>query len=645
MKLRDLMLALALAAAGVCGTVGPAAGVQDKADPAQVLLHLLDYIAVDYPEFVKDGKILDQAEYDEQVEFAARARELLRDLPSKSESAALVSGAESLQRAIVDKRPGPEVAALATELRWAIIRAYRIAVAPRRAPDLAPAAALYTSQCGVCHGTAGRGDGPAVRGMDPPPSNFTDRGRMDQRSVYGLFSTITLGVDGTRMAGFHELTDEQRWALALWVARFAAGPGEISRGESRWNDGGAKALFPDLASVLATTAAETRAKHGDDGAAVLAFLRTRPDLVASPRESPIAVSERLLAASLAAYRDGRRADAQRLAISAYLEGFELSEATLDALDRDLRVRTETEFTRLRSAIAAGAPSADVDRRGARVTELLAEARDKLEGTTLSMGAAFAGALVILVREGLEALLIVAAIVAVLLRAGRRDALRYVHAGWVAAIVLGLATWVAASYVVAISGAHREVLEGITGLLAAAVLLYVGAWLHDKAYAARWSAYVERHVRGALAGHTLWALAAVSFLAVYREMFETVLFTQALWIQSGADGRRGAMAGLGVAALVLVILAWLILKVGVRLPLGWMFGASSALLALLAVVLVGQGVAALQEAGLVSINSLELPSAPVLGIHPTVESIAAQIALLVVILVVFAWTRRGVGQTA
>jgi high-affinity iron transporter len=60
---------------------------------------------------------------------------------------------------------------------------YRIAVAPRRAPDLAQATALYTTHCGVCHGTAGRGDGPAARGMDPPPSNFTDRGRMDQRSA------------------------------------------------------------------------------------------------------------------------------------------------------------------------------------------------------------------------------------------------------------------------------------------------------------------------------------------------------------------------------------------------------------------------------------------------------------------------------
>jgi high-affinity iron transporter len=77
----------------------------------------------------------------------------------------------------------------------------------------------------------------------------------------------------------------------------------------------------------------------------------------------------------------------------------------------------------------------------------------------------------------------------------------------------------------------------------------------------------------------------------------------------------------------------------------MFGASSALLALLAIVLVGQGVAALQEAGLMSVSSLDIPSAPVLGVHPTVESIAAQVALLVVIVVVFGWTRRSVTQTA
>lgn len=642
---RILLLTLALGAACLGGIVPSSTAAADTAESAQIILHLLDYIAVDYPEFVKDGVVLDQAEYGEQVEFASRANDLLRGLPPNAERAALMAGAGKLQQAIADKRPGVEVAALAGELRWAIIRAYRVTVAPKRAPDLVEAPALYVTHCAVCHGAAGKGDGPAAQGMDPPPSNFTDRARMDQRSVYGLYSTISLGVDGTRMTSFRALPDAQRWALALWVSRFATDPTETSRGESLWKGGQAKGAFPNLASVLTTTSRETKAKHGDDGAAVLAFLRVQPALVDAGRESPIALSERLLAESVAAYREGRRADAQRLAITAYLEGFELIEPTLDALDRDLRVRTEVEFTRLRGAISAGAPTVEVERQAARVSGMLDEARKRLDATGLSASAAFAGAFVILAREGLEALLIVAAIIAFLIRAGRRDVLPYVHAGWVAAIALGLVTWAVASYVIAIGGAHREILEGVAALLAAVVLLYVGAWMHDKAYTTRWQAYLEQRLRGALAGHTVWALAGVSFLAVYREMFETVLFTEALWIQAGADSRRGVLAGLGAAGLALVVLAWLILKVGVRLPLGWVFGAGSALLALLAVVLAGQGVAALQEAGVVSVSALDLPSAPALGIHPTLESLSVQVALLLTILGVFAWTHRGARRMA
>jgi high-affinity iron transporter len=642
---RNLLAALAFGLASLGGMVGPAAAASDPAESAHVLLHLLDYIAVDYPEFVKDGFVLDRAEYDEQVEFAGRARDLLDGLPPKAERAALIARAEALRRAIETKRPGPEVAELAGELRWAIIGAYRVTVSPRRAPDLAPAPALYATHCAVCHGAEGRGDGPAAPGMDPAPSNFTDRARMDQRSVYGLYSTITLGVDGTKMTSFRALTDDQRWALALWVTRFAADPAAIARGEAIWKGGQAKDAFRDLASVVTRTPAETRAKHGDEGTAALAFLRTQPGLIDAGRESPIDLGERLLVASVAAYRAGRRGDAERLAVTAYLDGFELVEATLDTLDRDLRVRTEAEFTRLRGAISAGAPAEDVERQAARVSALLGEARERLEKTALSAGTAFAGAFVILVREGLEALLIVAAIVAFLLRAGRRDTLRYVHAGWVAAVALGLVTWAVASYVIAIGGAHREILEGVAALLAAAVLLYVGAWMHDKAYTARWTAYLERRLRGALAGHTAWALAGVSFLAVYREMFETVLFTEALWLQAGADGRRGVLAGLGAAVLVLGLLVWLILWLGVHLPVGWVFGGSSALLALLAVVLAGQGVAALQEAGVVSVNALDLPAAPALGIHPTAESLSVQLALLVAILGVFAWTHRAARRTA
>ena len=160
---RILVMALALGAACLGGAVLPSAASADTGEPAQVILHLLDYIAVDYPEFVKDGVVLDRAEYEEQVEFAARAGDLLRGLPPNAESAALMARAGALQRAIGARRPGAEVAALAGELRWAIIRAYRVTIAPKRAPDLAEAPSLYVIHCAVCHGAAGRGDGPGRR--------------------------------------------------------------------------------------------------------------------------------------------------------------------------------------------------------------------------------------------------------------------------------------------------------------------------------------------------------------------------------------------------------------------------------------------------------------------------------------------------
>ena len=200
----------------------------------------------------------------------------------------------------------------------------------------------------------------------------------------------------------------------------------------------------------------------------------------------------------------------------------------------------------------------------------------------------------------------AALVAMLIKSGRREALRYVHAGWIAALALGAVTWVAASYVVTLSGASREVTEGVTALIAAGMLLYVGFWMHRHAHAARWKTFIETQVQAALSGRTRWALASIAFLAVYREAFETVLFYQALWIEAGPSGRVAVAGGFAAAAAGLVLLAWPILKMGLRLPVGWFFGVGSALMAVLAVVLAGKGIAALQHAGRLPVEPLDLP---------------------------------------
>jgi high-affinity iron transporter len=235
--------------------------------------------------------------------------------------------------------------------------------------------------------------------------------------------------------------------------------------------------------------------------------------------------------------------------------------------------------------------------------------------------------------------VLAALVTTLIRSGRREAIRYVHAGWIAAILLGALTWAAASYVITVSGAGREVTEGVTALLAAAMLAYVGFWMHRHAHAARWRAFVEARVASALSGRTLWAIAGIAFLAVYREAFETVLFYQALWVEAGPAGRAAVGGGFATAAAGLVVIAWLILKLGLRLPVGWFFGLGSLLMALLAVALAGKGIAALQEAGVLPIEPLDLPGIPSIGLYPTWQGLLTQLALAVLMVAAFAWSRR------
>ena len=618
------------------------AGAAPADDPAPTILHMLDYVAVDYAEAVRDGAVVDAGEYEEQVEFVFQARALLDRLPPRAARGRLVADADALLALVRARGPAADVSAAAQHLRRALIEAYDVPVAPRRAPDLRAAAAAYAAHCATCHGAEGRGDGPAGRALSPPPASFHDRERLAQRSVYGLYSTITLGVAGTGMTGHAALPEDERWGLAFFVANLGVPPAEVARGGDLWRAGTGKTVIGDLRAVAALTERQARERGGDEAALVLAYLRGRPDAVG---EDALARSERLLRDSAAAYRDGRREAAQALATAAYLEGFELVEPGLDAVDRPLRLAVEKELGGYRALLRGDAPTEAVDAQARAIAALLDQARARLAPGRLPALAAFGGALLIVLREGLEALVVVAAIGALLVKTGRRDALPYVHAGWVGALALGAVTWVAASYAVSLSGATREATEGATALVASAILLYVGFWMHGKAYATRWEGFLRERLGTALSRRTTWALAALSFLAVYREAFETVLFAQALWQHAGPDRRGAVLGGFGAAAALLALLGWLIVRGGLRLPLRAFFGATSAVLAALAVVLAGKGIAALQEAGVVPVGPIEAPALPLVGLYPSAQGVALQAALLVVVAAGFFLTYRSARRAA
>ena len=285
------------------------------------------------------------------------------------------------------------------------------------------------------------------------------------------------------------------------------------------------------------------------------------------------------------------------------------------------LRIETAMGQVRGAISRNAPVAEVRGEIETLDGLFAEAARALAPDQASNASSFVGAFAVLLREGLEALLIVVAMIAFLRKAERTDVLPYVHGGWVAALLAGGLTWAAATYLITISGASRELTEGFGSLIASVVLISVGLWMHGKAQADAWQVYIREKLSTALSKKSAWFLFLLAFVVVYREVFETILFLTALWTQGGG---AAMLAGIGAAAMVLVVVTWIMLRLSRSLPIAKFFQYSAILMAALAVVLAGKGVAALQEAGLISLHPLALPRFDWLGFYPTIEGVLAQL---------------------
>ena len=620
----------------------PHAAAAQAADPTvavQTTWRLLDYIAVDYREAVRGGKVVNDAEFAEMREFARTARINLEALPAKTAKQRLVGEAGKLEQSIAAKRPPGEVNAAAKSLAANLLAAYPVPLSPSAPPDLSRGQALYSAQCAACHGVAGAADGPAARGMDPPPIAFTDRQRADERSIFALYQVITQGLEGTPMTSFAHLPESDRWALAFSAGNLAFTDEQRRQGERLWRgDEEVRKLVPNLESFVRMTPAGLAERIGSERAElVTAYLRSTPSAVMEASGRSLNLARTRLKESVAAYAAGRREVARRLALSAYLDGFEPVEGLLSTRDADLMIRIEGAMAELRSRIDRGEPASSVIDQAALLSDLFNEAEAALAPEEVSSASSFAGAFTILLREGLEALLIVIAMIAFLHKAERRDVLPYVHGGWITALLAGLGTWWVATTLIAVSGASRELMEGFGSLFAAVVLLSVGIWMHGKSNAQVWQRYIKEKLDRALSKQSAWFLFLLTFVVVYREVFETILFYATMWSQGG---HSALLAGALTGAAVLAVVAWAMLRYSRKLPITQFFAWSAMLIAVLAVVLAGKGIAGLQEAGLLSITPLTgAPRSDVLGLYPTVQTLFAQAFVAVALVIGFSVNRR------
>ncbi|MDQ3135966.1 MAG: FTR1 family protein [Gemmatimonadota bacterium] len=606
---------------------------QDRAPAARRVAATAQLAAQEYRIGVVEGRIVAKAEVEEAALFLEEARRSAAVLPEAARPDALAE-IDALIKLVAGTAPADSLDAHVRSLTDGLTQRLGITLdeLPAHTPSLVRGAEIYQVNCASCHGALGGGDGPLAAGMDPAPANLADASALRDVSPLDYYRRISIGTVGTAMPAFEgRLPAEDRWAAALFASILRMPP---PRGE-----------VPATLRAFATTGTMS-----DDQ--VLAALgvpdRRQPEVLgrlAAVRgfqsdhtgAATAQVFARVRAQIDSAYALARTGDpaASARAFDAYMT-FEQVERGVRAKNPGLAAELETAFASLRTRTAGGAATAELDGLRGQLAAGL-ERAERVLGDRTSPFNLFVQSFIIMLREGLEAILIVGALMTFLVRMGASHRRRDIHIGVGAAIGASLATAVALETIFVLSPAHREALEGVTMMVATAVLFYVSYWLLSKMEVVKWNHFVKSKVQDALNSGSALALVAAAFLAVYREGFETVLFYKALFVAGDSVGTMPVVGGMLAGAAVLVVVYLAINRFGVRLPLKPFFAVTSAFLYYMAFVFAGQGIAELQEGGLVSTTILQwAPRIPALGIYPTVESLGAQGFLVLLAAVALLW---------
>lgn len=583
-------------------------------DTGHRLVSLLDYIAADYPEAVENGQVVNEFEFDEQLSMVADARDLLDDSATEQ----VRSGLTQLEESIRAKAAPQTVADNARAARGAVVAAYKVEMAPDTAPDLERGEELYKSNCVSCHALDGAAGTEAAKALNPAPTDFTDTEKRANLSPFRVFNTVTFGVEGTSMAAFPALSEQERWDLGFYVLSLAHANSDVAK----------PSKLPTLALLASTNDADLAASGASQ--AEIAWLRSE-GATKIRRRSGIDVAIEHTARAERAWNAGDSDLARQELLTAYLDGFERAEARLSGVDHELVEQVEGSFINLRAAIRDGDRSraeklfVSVNGSLAKAADLLASDRDSLSGGL--------AAFLIVLREGVEIILLLALLLGLLDRFELKHAKRYVHAGWVGASVAGVITWFVAEHLIVISGASREVIEGVVGVLAAVVLFSVSYWFLSDLHGNKWAQMLKAKITDTAESGRLGTIAVLSFLAVYRELFEVILYFQALYLDSDA-GAAPLAAGVGLAGALLGVFGYMVLRAGRRLPLKPFFAISGGALYLLSIIFIGKGLHSLIEGGVIpAINVVPL-EVPVLGVYPHLVGLIAQ-GILVLLAVVWA----------
>ncbi len=564
------------------------------------VIMMLDIVAKEYALGIDNGNIINATEYEESQVFLEQALEryqtIIGSMPNLENAENLKTRFEKLSVNLKARINPEEVKTSVNTIQSQLLKELGIEMqkSPPRPVDLANGRKIFKTNCALCHGLNGNGNGPLATHLDPAPAVLSDpeiTGN-DHSTAYDNFQVISVGIANTAMVAWSEfLPEEELWDVTYFVRTFS----------------NANIQLP---LVVGSASAE------DD----------QPGL--SPGQA-IAGVNNLLDESLKAFKAGDINSAAELAFDAYL-GYEKLERGLSTKRKELGLRLESTFSRLRAEIKRKAELSHVEKIRKTIKTDLKEAQNVLEEKVGFTGL-FIQSFSIIVREGFEAILIVAALIAFLIKSRNKDKVKIIHQGVITGIVASFLTAYILHEVLSITMAKQELLEGWIMLVAVAVLFWVSYWLVTKIETQKWQSYITGKMSQAVTTGNVFTLGLVAFLSVYREGFETVLFYKALYLSAG-ESSGGIVPGFLAGCVCLAAIFYVINKLGIKVPIKWFFGFTSVLLYFMAFMFMGKGLHELQMGEALSLTAAKFaPEISWLGMYPTWETFIGQMILVVLFL--------------
>lgn len=627
--------------------------------PAKRLSAIVGVAVEEYSKGVDaNGKIIASSELDEVTGFLRDAKDVADRLTTANAPAVrlvldslMAAAGRRVTPAELAKIHGKFVLALGVEGALDL---------PTKAVDLARGKKIFELDCVQCHGPKGAGDGPGARDIVPPPAAIGSAATMSAVSPALIYRVVSVGIAGTAMPPWAAvLTPDDRWAVASYVNSLRASDADRIAGAKLLKARCAACAAgspPNImrfawqaersdsqivaAIVGGDTAAGFRGGAGltaDEARQAVAALRAAPvvatgtNAVAQDAVAPSDAARhvgRLLDDALTAARASRTADAGDLAFDAYI-AFEPLEGPARMRNPGLVADMERHFADFKGALKAGDLGSAEQVRSKIAAGMPAVV--ELSTPTSTTWGAFFESFVIIVREGFEAILVLGAVVAFLIKTGNRARLRDIWWGAGVGVAASAILAVLLSTILKHVPASQDTIEGVTMLIAVVVLFSVSYWLLSKVEAAKWQKFIRDKVNAALSHGGIFALAFVAFLAVFREGAETALFYQALFTRGG-DIVMPVSLGLLSGSATLAVIFTLFWRFGLRIPLRPFFAVTSALLYYMALVFAGTGIKELQEANVLPRTMLGgFPHVELIGLYPTVETLCAQGVLIVLLL--------------